>query len=83
MVGVIVTVGVCVGVNVDVYVGVLLGVGIGVEVPVGKSVIVLIGILVLAGTETRGAAACTVWVGSGVNAAGEQPARKTSKRPRI
>ena len=77
----IVTVGVCVDVKVDVYVGVGLGVGVGV--PVGKSVIVLVGILVLAGTETRGAVACFVWVGSGVNAAGEQPTRKTSKRPRI
>ena len=79
MVGVIVTVGVCVGVNVDVYVGV----GFGVEVPVGKSVFVPVGILVLAGTETRGAAACFVWVGSEVDAAGEQPTRKTSNRPRI
>ena len=79
MVGVIVTVGVCVGVNVDVYVGV----GLGVEVLVGKSVFVLVGILVLAGIETRGAAACFVLVGSGVDAASEQPARKTSNRPRI
>ena len=79
MVGVLVTVGVCVGVKVDVYVGV----GLGVEVPVGKSVIVLVGILVLAGTETRGTSVCFGWVGSGVDAAGEQPTRKTSNRPRI
>jgi len=74
IVGVSVTVGVCVGVKVDVYVGA----GIGVEVLVGRCVIVLVGIPVVAGTETRGAAACFVWLGSGVDAVGEQPARKTS-----